>query len=82
MLEDEEDDPFCGYTEDDDRSSSLQKYKVSKILHKDTSENTLFIYQLQHLQKPERKPAYAVVSSDEPFVSYYKPPESKYHEPD
>ena len=36
MQEDEEDDPFYGYTEDNDRSSSLQKYKVSKILHRYT----------------------------------------------
>ena len=82
MQEDGEDDPFCGFTEDDDRSSSLQKYRVNKILHKETPDDTLFIYQLQHLQKPERNPSYAVVSASEPFVSFYKPPESKYHVPD
>ena len=78
----QEEDPFYGYTEDDDRSSSLQKYKVSKILHTGTPEISLFSYQLQYLQMPERKLAYVTVSSDEPFASFFKPPESKYHNPE
>ena len=36
MQEDGEDDPFCGFTEDDDRSSSLQKYSQQDSSQRNT----------------------------------------------
>ena len=49
-------------------------------MHGQTDGEDAIIYQLQHREKPTRRPAYA--TEEEDGARLYKPPESKYHYPD
>ena len=51
-------------------------------MHGQTDGEDAIIYQLQHREKPTRRPAYATVMEEEDGARLYKPLESKYHYPD
>ena len=78
----EKDEEDSVYEYSDDRTESLQKYKMKKIMHGQTDGKEAIFYQLQQREKPTRGPPYATVMGDVDCARLYKPPESKYHYPD